>query len=104
MSHVKQILLEEKKRLENLIHFYKSEIAKLPKGALLIRKIGRYRYLYLNYRLKNGPVSEYIGKDSSEKAKKMVSGVQQRKKLEGLLKSAKWNLREILRMEKRANQ
>ena len=94
MSTLIDIIEEEIERLEKLSIFYKKEISKLPKGYISSKKIKGHIYLYYSFRKGNTVKNIYIGGDSSKKLKEIKERIQERKKLEALLKQAKQNLAE----------
>ncbi|MGM0442442.1 MAG: hypothetical protein ACQEQC_08505 [Elusimicrobiota bacterium] len=95
MSIIKDILSEEKERLEKLIESYKKEIDNLPRGYISIKEINDNKYAYRSYREKDKVKSIYLGKPDSNKVKEVEEQIKERKNYEKLLKQAKKNLEEV---------
>ena len=79
MNLLKNVIKEEKKRLEELIKLYEVKISKLPKGSIVIQKISGHEYAYLRYRDKGNHCTDYIGKVDSEKLKDLKIKIKERK-------------------------
>ena len=95
MSYIKNIMQEERRRLQALYQKYSDKIDALPKGTVSIKIRDKNEYLYLAIR-RNGKVSfDYIGSVASENARKILEQVKFRKEYEGKLKQVKADLREI---------
>ena len=99
MSHLKDVVSDERERLSELIKFYQDEILKLPKGSIRYRIISNNKYAYNNYRDRGKHFSKYIGKADSKDVKKLIEKIEQRKKLSMLLKKAKINFKEVTRVK-----
>ena len=98
MSVLRGILKEEGKRLKSLTRMYSSEIRKLPRGCLSVKRIRNGEYAYLAYR-KGGRVRfDYLGSIQSDKVADMRGKVEERRKLQSLMRKAKRNLEEVERM------
>ena len=95
MSIIKGVLKEERSRLKKLAIKYKNEIKKYPKGAVSVKKKGKYSYMYLAYRQEVKIHFKYIGKMSSNQVQELMQQVKLRKKYESLLRKVKGNLKEI---------
>lgn len=104
MSIINDIIKEEFDRLTNLVQVYLSEISQFPRGYLSIKQIKGHEYVYLNRRDKDKVVSQYIGPVDSEKVKEIEILIQKRKKLEGLLRRTKQNLKEVKRVIRNKKQ
>ncbi len=72
MSVLKNILIEEKERLERNIRSYEEILSKLPKGNLIFRKIRNHFFVYRNVRLKHQIKTTYIGKKGSTKVVEQI--------------------------------
>ena len=95
MSLIQNIIKEEKERMEELVKFYEEKISKLPKGSILVQNISGHEYAYLRYRDSGRHCTDYIGRADSEKVKELDKMIKERKEIEGLLKDAKRNYREV---------
>lgn len=95
MSIIKDILSEEKERLEKIIKSYEKEIDNLPRGYISLKEINNNKYVYRSYRQKDKVKSVYLGKPGSDKVKKVQEKIKERKNYEKLLKQAKKNLKEV---------
>ena len=98
MSILRDVLVEERDRLKDLIKMYGKEIAKLPKGSLSIKKIRNGLYAYRAFREKYKVQFEYLGGAESERALKFKEKMESRRKFYSLLKDANKNLNEVERM------
>lgn len=97
MSIVQDILKDEQKRLENLLHNYKKELSGFPKGSLSRKRRGNSFYVYQAYRKGNKVIFNYIGREDSDRVKKLEEQIQKRKKLENKIKKVKSDLIEVRR-------
>jgi len=97
MSIIKAVLEEEYKRLQSLLGKYQREAAKLPKGAISIKKIAGQQYAYIAHRSGKKVIFDYIGKASSIKVKNLQEGVNKRKKYMIKIKSLKRDIKEMER-------
>jgi hypothetical protein len=61
MSVLRNVLIEEKERLEKNIHAYEEILSKLPKGSIVVRKIRNHYFVYRNVRLDHRVKSIYLG-------------------------------------------
>jgi hypothetical protein len=95
MSVIFHVLKEEYERLLEAEGSYTRAIASMPRGAPRIRQVRKRKYLYLEYRRGNHVVHEYIGPEDTEKAKKTLEQVAQRRRYEKLLKETKHALRDV---------
>lgn len=71
-----------------MIKEYESELLKLPKGKLTVKKINSHAYIYLKYRNGKKVITEYIGKDNYDKSE-LNSKLEKRKHIENMLKQLK---------------
>ena len=69
-SVLKGVLEEELERNLQKQRVFSNELAKYPKGSLVVIKVHGDRYLYRKYRDGDKIISIYIGPASSEDAKK----------------------------------
>jgi hypothetical protein len=95
MSYIKNIMQEEHGRLQALYQKYINKIESLPKGAVSIKKRNKSEYLYLANRQGGKVKFNYIGSVTSEKARKIMDQVSDRKNYELKLKQVKNDLKEI---------
>ena len=95
MSIAKDILIDEYKRLKNLLQDYLVRINKLPKGCIRKRIIKKNIYYYLAYRLKDKIKYDYIGKKESEKYNEIKELLLQRKKLSDKISEVKQYIKEL---------
>ena len=72
MSVLKNVLIEEKERLEKNIVAYFDLLSKLPKGSIFVRHIGKHAFVYRNLRLKNHVRSIYLGKKGMPKVEEQI--------------------------------
>jgi len=82
---VRDTLVEELDRNERARRAYESEIDKLPRGSVTIRKRGNKTYCYLKFREGSRTVTAYVGAaDLVEED--LCAQVAQRKELESVVK------------------
>ncbi len=99
MSHLKDVVSDEKQRLSELIKFYQIEIKKMPKGSIRYKIISNNKYAYNNYRDKGKHFTIYLGKADSKDVKALKEKIEKRKKLSLLLKKAKINFKEVSKVK-----
>ncbi len=93
MGVIKGVLREE---LENSLQMkkdYERELAKLPKGSLIKKKIKGHEYYYLLLREKGKVKFIYKGKVSEEEVKKHEEAKEYRAKYRNLLSQVKKQIR-----------
>jgi hypothetical protein len=95
MSTIKAVLEEELGRLKKLNARYKRDIAVLPVGSLSIKSRKGNEYAYMAYRANDKVKTDYIGPAGSDEVKKIKDKIEQRKKLESLLKTVNQQITEI---------
>jgi hypothetical protein len=95
MSYIKNILQEEHRRLQALCQKYMDKIDSLPKGTVSVKKRNKSEYLYLASRQGGKVRFIYIGSVASEKARKLMDQISDRKSYELKLKQVKNDLKEI---------
>ena len=83
---VLSVFKDELERTKRLISRYESEVENLPKGSIFKRKIGNNEYFYLNYREEKKVISKFLGKADSYDETELREKIEQRKKIEKLLK------------------
>ncbi len=72
MSVLQGVLKEEIERLEKVIVHYNVMLQSLPRGSIFKRKIGNSFYVYRKRRENGVVVSEYLGKEDEENAKRQI--------------------------------
>ena len=103
MKILKGILKEELERLQKLHSQYVWEIAKLPKGCLIRKQIGKNHYCYLNYRNGKKSIFKYIGKLKKAEYRELSEKIEKRRKLQKLNIAVKRdiaNLKRIIREQR----
>jgi hypothetical protein len=95
MSVIFHVLKEEFNRLLETESSYMNALAAMPKGTPRFRQIREKKYLYLEYRVGNRVLHDYIGSDESDKTKDILEKVAQRKRYEKLLKDTKMALKDV---------
>lgn len=108
MSIIFEVLKEEKERLDALSKRYSMEIARLPKGAFIIKDRNGKKFAYLNYREKSAVRSKYLGADNAPKVKDMGVKIKRRQEIESWLKDVKSDLKVLNKVlvhdERRKNE
>jgi hypothetical protein len=84
-SVVKELLLDELRRVENMEKAFEKQISKYPKGSIQIKKINGKQYPYLCYREGGKVVSKYL-KVSPIELEIVKKRIQERKQREMSLK------------------
>ena len=85
MNMLKEMLVEERDRNHEMQRIYRSEIEKLPRGTVVIKKSGKQEYCYLQYREKARVVSQYVGR-ADKYASRLQAQVEERRELQRLLR------------------
>lgn len=89
------VLEEELDRNIRMKKRYNEELEKLPKGSLLLRKIGNQEYYYLKYRENRKNIAKYIGKKNEIDVQELEEKIKKRKHLEEVLKNLNQEENEI---------
>ena len=89
MKVIKSVLKEELANSLAMKKSYERELAKLPKGSLVKKKIKGHEYYYLQVREKDGPKFIYKGKLSDEEVKKYDEAKKYRAQYRKLLSETK---------------
>ena len=97
------VLEEELDRNIRMKKRYIEEIEKLPKGSLLLRKIGNQEYYYLKYRENKKNIAKYIGKKDQIIIKGLEEQIKKRKHLESVIKNLNQEEKEIKKALKYGN-
>ncbi|WP_326975256.1 hypothetical protein [Caproicibacter sp. BJN0012] len=84
MSLVVALVKKEKLRNAFMREHYKQEIAALPRGTIVKKKVGNHDYYYIKYRSGNKTVTDYLGKNP-EKIEQTRQQLQKRKHDEEML-------------------
>ncbi len=98
MSILSNLILEEKNRIITMISFYRSELATLPNGTVIIKTIKNNEYYYLQYRDGKKTISEYIGK-TDDSVTEIKQKVGRRKHIKVMLKALNDELTQVNRMK-----
>jgi len=67
---------------------YETKINQLPKGTIMIKKVGKHEYYYLKYRDGKKTVTDYLGRDR-EKIEEVKGQIEKRKHFERMLAELK---------------
>jgi hypothetical protein len=100
MSIIKDVLQEEKERLERMEKAYLKKIEELPKGSVIMKKIGNKRYPYLTYRKDNKIVWDYL-KLNDEELEELKANIEKRRRLVLSLKNVRKEYEYIRRILKK---
>ena len=95
MSVFKDILQEERKRLNALKNKYEQALKKLPKGSLSRKVRNNKSYYYLAHREGDKVKFEYVGKADSEKYRILQKELSKRHEVLNKLKQVNKELREL---------
>ena len=95
MSVFKDLLQEERKRLNTLKNKYEQMLNKLPKGSLSRKVRNNRSYYYLAYREGDKVKFEYVGKVDSEKYRVLQKELAKRHDLSNKLKQVNKELGEL---------
>ena len=94
---IRGVLEEELERNGRMKKRYLDEIEQLPKGSVMLRKIGNQEYFYLKYRENNKVISKYIGQKTEIDIKEIKEKILKRKHIEGVIKNLSLEEKEILK-------
>lgn len=94
MTIVTQIIKQELERNEKMIIDYESELLKLPKGKLTIKKINSHSYYYLKFRDGDKIITKYVGKDECDLSE-LQEQLDRRKHIEDMLKQLKFEKKQL---------
>ena len=94
---IRGVLEEELERNSRMKKRYMDEIEQLPKGSVMLRKIGNQEYYYLKYRENKKIISKYIGRKNEINIKEIKEKIQKRKHVEGVLKNLSVEEKEIIK-------
>ncbi len=89
------VLTEELERNDRMRSRYIEEIESLPKGSIVIRKIGKQEYYYLTYRENRKVVSKYLGKKEEVDIEQLKKDISKRKHFQEVIKDLKQEEKEI---------
>ena len=99
-SAINGILRIEHLQLTKKVEYLKSECEQRPKGSLVLKQRGSQQYIYLVKRVAGKVVTEYIGKQDSWKAKRLMAKIEERRKYKRDLKLAEAELARLEKMMK----
>ena len=88
-SVLKGVLIEELERNLQKQRVFSNELAKYPKGSLVVVKIHGDKYLYRKYRDGDKIISIYVGPINNEEAKKAYADREKHLKLKQDIKDLK---------------
>ena len=97
VSVIRGVLEEELERNIRMKNRYISELEKLPKGSILLRKIGNQEYYYLKYRENGKSIAKYLGKKNSTAIDELDELIKQRKHIEDVIKRITHEENEIVK-------
>ncbi len=100
MSFIKNIISEEKERLNDLLKVYQKKLSLFPKGSLVERDISGKSYIYIHFRQDSKVISKYIGKKDSPDHKLILDKIEHRKKIKSKIKEVQNELKEINKLKK----
>ena len=83
-----EIIQEEAQRNLLMQKQYEVKINQLPKGQIIIKKVGNHEYYYLKYRDGKKTVTDYIGRDK-KKIEDIRNQIDKRKHFEKMLAELK---------------
>ncbi|MFI3171692.1 MAG: hypothetical protein R3Y24_17530 [Eubacteriales bacterium] len=94
------VMIEELERNHRMKERYLLEIETLPKGSLVVRKIGNQEYCYINYRKNRKVISQYIGKKEIINIDEWKKKINKRKHLERVIKDLQEEEKQIRKILK----
>ncbi len=100
MSIVMDVMKDELKRNLEMQDAYNKEIASLPKGKIIIKKIRNREYLYLLYRANGKVKTDYIGSKEKIATETIQEEIDRRKYYQGTLKQLVREEKEIRKVLK----
>ncbi|MHB8963164.1 MAG: hypothetical protein ACYC5K_08425 [Saccharofermentanales bacterium] len=86
-SIIRGVLIDELTRNDRMRSRYLTELDSLPKGSLLLRRIGNQEYYYLKYRENKKVKSEYLGKNGKINIELIKDKIAKRKHIEMIIKN-----------------
>ena len=96
-SVIRGVLADELARNERMKRRYLTELDTLPKGSLMLRRIGKQEYYYLKYRENKNVKSEYLGKKGEIDIESIKDKIGKRKHIEKIIKNLEVEEKEINR-------
>ncbi len=81
MAVFDSVLREELQRLNALRARYASELAKIPRGSVVMKLKSGHRYAYRAYRKGTRVVTDYVGPEASQRVSRAVALQQKRRKI-----------------------
>ena len=100
MSIVMDVMQDELKRNLEMQAAYNKEIASLPKGTIIIKKIRNREYLYLLYRAEGKVRTDYIGSKEKIFIEDIKKNIDKRKYFQNTLKKLLKEEKEIRKVLK----
>lgn len=98
MLILKNLILQEKKKNENMLNAYRKELKKLPKGKIICKNINGREYYYLSYREGKKVISKYVGKKSAD-ISPINELINRRYQIERIIKKLELENSKIKKME-----
>ena len=96
MPYIKNVLNEEKSRLENKKEHYEKRLELLPKGSIVYKKINDKKYPYLVFRKNKKVVTKYIRENELNK---LLEQLEDSKRVRDALKNIKENLKYLSKIK-----
>lgn len=84
MNLLLHTVMQERRRIENMLAQYETELSQLPKGTISEKNSGGKTYYYLKYRDGKKVVSKYIGRQEIDEVRDRV---EKRKHIEAMIRS-----------------
>ncbi len=100
MSVVELVLKEEVDRLKLALQRYEKMLESLPKGYIFIRKVNSNCFVYRKKKVNGKVISEYIGKEGSDKANKAIEDAKEYKRIKSNIRIAKNEFNKLRRIYK----
>ncbi|MDD2433475.1 MAG: hypothetical protein PHX01_07305 [Clostridia bacterium] len=88
MGLLLEIIREESQRNLLMQEQYEAKINQLPKGRIILKKVGNHEYCYLKYRDGEKTITDYIGRDET-KISEVKNQLNKRKHFEKMLAELK---------------
>ena len=97
---IRGVLTDELERNSRMLRRYEIELQSLPKGSLVCRRIGSNEYYYESYREKGKVISRYLGKKGDFNEAGFKDKIQNRRRLQVLIKNLKKERSDLERLLK----
>ncbi len=93
MDMVKSMLREERAHASEVRDHYAAELEKLPRGALVRKRIHGREYLYMMRREGRKVKTDYVGPVSDERAARIAGDIEKRRHYEQMLRDVEKKIR-----------